>query len=96
MDEQEIIAAVLAMHKPDAWKDVMVYSVWEDGEVTLEKGGDLFGCRTKHTVASGDEVCALPVAAMPMKTASGKHGRIFVGTNQEAFAARELILGDAA
>lgn len=81
----------LAYHHAEAKNDGMVYSVWEDGEITLEKGGALFGQRNLHRMAGGDASKALPIAAMPLK--SGTHGRILVKDEHDARAAHELITG---
>lgn len=85
------LARFLAYHSPESRNDGMVYSVWEDGEITLEKGGALFGQRNLHMMAHGNAAKALPVASMPLR--SGPHGRILVRNETDARAAHELITG---
>ena len=34
----------------DLIQQPMVYKLWQDGEITLEKGGDLYGQRNLHMV----------------------------------------------
>ena len=64
-------------HKPDGWKANMVYSLWEDGEITLEKGGELFGWRTLHSLVPGTLPEPWPVELFPVKNSAGTHGRIY-------------------
>lgn len=83
-------ADLLALHRPDSPSTgEMVYSVWEDGEVTLEKGGDLFGRRTLHTIAFGGR--SLDPQALPIVNAAGTHSRIYVGSNDDATRAQAII-----
>lgn len=93
MNESEIIACVCALHDPAALQEAMVYEVWEDGEITLTKGGAIYGQRTLHLMASGDKWMALPWDSLPLKNT--KHSRIAVKTHQIAMTARALIFGDA-
>jgi hypothetical protein len=81
---------LLSMHDASARDDYMVYEVWEDGEITLTKGGDLYGTRNLHVQRYGDESKALPFDIMPVRF--GKHGCIQVKTHEEAYAASDLIL----
>ena len=81
---------LLSMHDATAVEDHMVYEVWEDGEITLTKGGDLYGMRNLHVQRYGDESKALPFDSMPVRF--GKHGCIQVRTSEEAYAASDLIL----
>lgn len=93
MNTQNLITAVCAMHTPAAIENAMVYEVWEDGEVTLTKGGDLYGQRTLHIDAYGDASYALPPNALPMKNT--RHSRIVAKDRADAYKARALILGEA-
>ena len=90
-DIDEVIAALVAMHKPAHIEDPMVYEVWNDGEVTLTKGGDLYGQRNLHMTEFGFEGAPLPVEAFPQPCLRYKHARIVVANREEALAARELI-----
>jgi hypothetical protein len=83
---------LLAMHKPEALAAGMVYEVWSDGEITLTKGGGLYGARTLHCVESGRGEARFPAEAFPKNVWNNAFGRIAVGSNDEAQAARALIL----
>ena len=77
LTQPEFSALVAAHHKPDLAKGSMVYQVWEDGELTLQKGGDLLWQRTLHVDRMGSARKALPVEWFPCKNSSGSHGYIF-------------------
>jgi hypothetical protein len=64
----------------------MVASIWEDGEYTLEKGGDLFGNRSLHMIAPAC-IAPWPLELFPMS--NGSHARILVDYERvdEALAA---------
>ena len=78
------------MHDATAVNDHMVYEVWEDGEVTLTKGGDLYGQRSLHLQRYGDDSKAFPFECFPLLF--GRHGCIQVKTSEEAYEASDLIL----
>lgn len=90
MNIKEITAAVVAMNKPEHKADGMVYQVWEDGEITLQKGGSLFGQRTLHTIEQEHTLKSIDPNRMPNINRSG-HGYIIVGSYEEAQEARALI-----
>jgi hypothetical protein len=51
MNIEGIKALIALHHKPDlAKQDGMVYQVWEDGEVTLQKAGPLLWQRSLHMI----------------------------------------------
>lgn len=91
MTNEEKIAALLKMHKPEEQAANMVYEVWNDGEITLTKGGDLYGLRGLHMINFGNEARGLPAKAL---IARYEHSRIIVSSNEEAEAARAIILGE--
>lgn len=91
MTTEEKVVALMALHNEEHIKDDMVYEVWEDGEVTLTKGGDLYGQRTLHCTMLGDPSKALPIELLPSRY---NHGRIVVGTREVAIEARSIILGE--
>ena len=64
-----------------------VKQIWEDGEHTSQKGGELLWQRTLHTFAPG-----LPVMVDPklMPAKSGEHGYAFV-TSADATRLRGLL-----
>ncbi len=95
MTLNERIAAFLALHNPEAWKNPMVYSVWEDGEITIEKGGNLFGQRSLHCVSYMVAKNPFPVDMLPVKNYGNSHGRIFCDTKEIAEKAHNLVLENA-
>lgn len=88
----EVLAAVVALNRPEAKNAAMVYQVFEDGEITLQKGGDLLWQRTLHCVATGKpHGVILHVASMPNQMCSAPHGYIFCKDRDDAEKARALI-----
>lgn len=94
MNLYERIGAVIALHNPDAMQEPMVYSVWEDGEITIEKGGELFGQRTTHLVSCGSTEDALPADSLPVCNANKLHSRILCTTKELAEKAQYIIKGN--
>ena len=88
MRENRMLAWIAKWHQPDGWKSLMVYSIWEDGEVTLEKGGDLFGHRNLHKIEE-PSVEPWPPTLFPVRNAGGTHGRIYLKGDYET-ALREM------
>jgi hypothetical protein len=93
MTNEEKMAALLALHDPAAQNQAMVYEVWEDGEVTLTKGGDLYGQRTLHMIEPGDASKALPVSGFPCRSRDDAHGRIQCKDSYDANIACTIIKG---
>ena len=92
MERNEMIAAFVALHDTTAQAEQMVYEVWEDGEVTLTKGGELYGRRSLHTVWCPPPIDdPLPIDRLP-KQAYG-HGCIQVKEHDTVNAALELLFG---
>lgn len=85
-------ALVRALHDPDALAEPMVYEVWEDGEITLTKGGSLYGYRTLHCIMPGIPSYALPWDSLPM--VNEHHSRIACRDYETAMRARSYIVGD--
>jgi hypothetical protein len=92
--QDEIIRMVCELHSPEAVRQLMVYEVWEDGEVTLTKGGELYGRRGLHVDSYGDGGLALPFDSLPIK--NSQHSRIWAASREDAYRARALILGEGA
>ncbi len=67
----------------------MVYQVWEDGEITLQKAGDLLWCRNLHCIVPGTSKSVLP-SLMPCQIR--KHGYVNVASIEDAQLARECVL----
>ncbi len=91
---EAMIAAITAAHVPAARDNPMVYSVWEDGEITIEKGGDIFGQRNCHLIAYGRSDFAWPADLFPVQNYAKDHGRVFVADRDSADAFRRLIIGE--
>ena len=91
LSESEIIQSVNALHDPEAIKESMVYEVWEDGEITITKGSDLYGKRTRHLDTHGDSGLALPCDALAEK--NSKHSRIYCKDRETALKVHRLIMG---
>jgi len=89
MELKDIIAA---NSKPELAKlPGMVYQVWEDGEITLQKCGELLWQRTLHMMNAGDSARAVDPKLFTHQ--QGKHGYIF--TDEEgARTVRHAILGE--
>lgn len=86
----EKMPRLLALHNPSVTTTgEMVYSVWEDGEITLEKGGNLFGQRNLHCIAFGNPSKALPFQEFPEQ--NSQHGRIFVIDHETALKAQAIV-----
>lgn len=86
-----IHAAIAANSKPELAQGPgqMVYQVWNDGEVTLQKCGDLLWQRTLHCDARGKA----SVAVAPEWFPSQYNGYGYIFTDREgAYAVREAIL----
>ena len=84
----EFLAAVKAAHNEAYRENSMVCQIWEDGEVTLQKGGSLFGQRTLHCIQIG-----LPFAVKPedMPVPRGNHGYAFVASTEEGERLRDIL-----
>ncbi len=65
-----------------------VCQIWEDGEVTLTKGGSLYGQRNLHMIEFGHGM-GLPLDVMPMT--NSKHGYVVVRYADHK-AVRDLII----
>ena len=91
MNLEQKIAAVCALHDPSALDEPMVYEVWQDGEITLTKGGDLYGQRHLHMISIGVSEHSLPFDSLPLKNSN--HSRIAVKTADQANAAKTIICG---
>ncbi len=65
-----------------------VYQVWEDGEITMTKSGELLGCRNLHCMEWKLDV-AIAKDNFPHQTSNG-HGFAYV-TKADAETIRNLI-----
>lgn len=92
MNQESKISALQALHAPECVQQQMVYIVFEDGEVCLTKGAELFMHRSLHTVYQGNEQAALPASVMPVFFGED-HGYLVARGALEALAASALIAG---
>lgn len=89
MTLEEIRARLALLNCPEARGDSMVAQVWEDGEVTLTKGGDLLGQRSLHMI-EGPHTDKLPAVLFPNRN-SGGHGWVWCHYSH-ARAVREEVI----
>lgn len=77
MNTQEF-KELIAKHSNDslAEQDDMVYQVWEDGEVTLQKSGELLWQRNLHCIEYGATAKAVSTELFPHQ--HNNHGYAFV------------------
>jgi hypothetical protein len=93
--EHTIKTIIDAHSNPELAKQVgMVYQVWEDGEVTLTKSGELLGRRSLHMIRTGIDSLRVSPSLFPHQSKDGNHGFAYV-TDKGAAAIREAIIGDA-
>ena len=86
----KIAQAIAAHSQPElARKPGMVYQVWEDGEVTCQKSGELLWLRSLHCFDAGRPDKAVSPDMFPHQL--NNHGYIY--TDREgAYAVRAAIL----
>jgi hypothetical protein len=75
------------LHNLEHAKEHMVWQIWEDGEITLQKGGDLLWRRGLHLITPG--LSTPNTLDLPMK--HNGHSYVFVGSKEEADLIRNLI-----
>ena len=76
------------IQNPEGGDHHHVCQVWEDGEVTLTKGGSLWGQRNLHMIEFGSDH-ALPIDVMPGRNT--KHGFVIVKFDERKIV-RDLII----
>ena len=91
MDEN--IKAFIKLHQPECQAQPMVWEVWEDGEITLTKGGELYGCRNLHCIWPGDPTRAKDPMEFPLQFQRWNHARIMVESELAAQTARAVLFG---
>lgn len=94
----EHLLAFIAMHSPKARQVECdsVYEVWEDGEVTLQKCGSLYGQRNLHSItlpfSKGNTNFSIPFDKFPKELQmSRNHACIAVNNDTEVKQARKLL-----
>lgn len=87
MNEATLKQLIIDNHNPALAKESMVYQVWENGEITAQKGGSLLWQRTLHLHEFALNI-SISVAWMPERFQS--HGYAFT-TKEGALAIRQGI-----
>jgi hypothetical protein len=93
MSEETELKALITTHSHPELAEIdyeMVCQVWEDGEITLQKGGSLLNQRTLHTIDEGHPDHFVNAALFPHINTSG-HGFIYTD-RKGALAVRYAIL----
>lgn len=93
MKLDEIKQLIATAHKPELRdREGMVYQLWENGEITLQKSGSLFGARTLHQITAGLDM-SLPLDIMPVVVGVDAHryGYAFVESKELADKLREQM-----
>ena len=77
MTDLELTALILKHYHPEmAEVPGMVYQVWEDGEITLTKSGDLLGQRSLHCINQGYDY-QIPLSCFPGDNNGYDHASIY-------------------
>lgn len=88
--KSELLAELHSLSNPDLRKiEGMVYEIWEDGEITLQKCGSLYGQRNMHCIVPGVFKMTANVELLPEKT-NNNHSLMAVHCDN-LVRARELI-----
>lgn len=84
---EDFVELTRNLHQPElAKRRGHVYQIWEDGEITWQKSGDLLWERTLHPIVSGIFGLSLP---MPVRFHS--HSFAFVSTTAAVRISRALV-----
>lgn len=75
--------------KPEGGDGAHVCEVWEDGEITLTKGGSLYLQRNLHCIVPPFDK-SLPLEDMPRLNGSRTHGNVVVKYEERAIV-RQII-----
>jgi len=81
--------AVQAAHVPDLDKQPgMVCQIWEDGEITLQKSGELMHRRSLHCIRPGKSI-SVALELMPVQMYN--HGCAFIESIEKAEKIADLL-----
>lgn len=87
-----LIKQIHAAHDPKlAGVHGHVYQIWQDGEITLQKCGELLWQRNLHRM---EQPCYNGLRADQMPARIGSNGYAFV-TREDAYRLRDLMIQDA-
>lgn len=94
MSIQELKALIASKHHPElATQPGMVWQVWEDGELTLQKSGELLWQRNLHCIVPG--IPSLPFDKTLMPVQETTHGYAFIGSEEEGNIIRRAMMETA-
>lgn len=86
---EELIEFIRGCHNPAlAKKDGHVTQIWEDGEITFQKSGELLWMRNIHSRREGIRGLKLP---MPVNYRDGSHSYAFVSDEDAVRIGRAII-----
>ncbi|CAL9988620.1 hypothetical protein VPHD51_0204 [Vibrio phage D51] len=91
-----VIKMLNELSNDKAAQDSMVCQLWSDGEITLQKGGDLLGMRTLHCIHQAvlpehHLVHKLLVGEMPHQASNG-FGFLYCSSTEEAAKVRNEMI----
>ena len=75
-------------NREHAKKPGHVYQIWQDGEITIQKSGDLLFQRTLHCTT---QALTHPVPGLVFPETSGNNSYAFVASEKDAMDVRLLI-----
>ena len=86
----ELKAFIASKHNPElAFQPGMVWQVWEDGELTLQKRGELLNQRNLHCIRSG-LIVNFGKELMPVQETN--HGFAYIDGEETGTAIREAMV----
>ena len=89
MTSKELRDLITSKHQPElAKKPGMVWQIWEDGELTLQKSGELLWQRNLHSIKAG--IVVLTKDFMPVQ--EDKHGYAFIANEEVGNELRKAML----
>ena len=75
----ELLARLYSFNRPELKnREGMVCEIWEDGEITLQKSGPLYGQRNLHMIEIG-----IPGVNIPMPDVCGSHTNMAIPYEQK-------------
>jgi hypothetical protein len=90
--KEQILAVLAKVHKPELAKQPgMVWQVWQDGEITLQKSGELLWRRNLHMMTPGLKIRCVPADWMPSYQEGDVNTYAFVSSEEDAMIVRNMI-----
>lgn len=93
---ENVIQMLKELSNDKAAKNSMVCQLWSDGEITLQKGGELLGLRSLHCIqdavlAESSLAHRIILSEMPHKSSNG-FGFLYCESTDEASKVRAAML----